>query len=308
MEPTKPAIGPISPELVLVDPDLAAGARAALPDYPWPAPVRIEPREPTRHRRIPVAATFSFLSFAALVGILGVSLLPTRDQPTFAAEGQRIQPAAPSPTPGVSPQRTAPSPSAGASPRPAAPQGKRPAAPQRKNPRTKKLGGPRRSPAAKPVPSGTRKLPQFKPARTFAWVSQARAAYYQVALFRNGRRVYQTRTRAPRLTLPRRVRFTARRLPLDGSACNPGPERHAARGSDSRLHLQSGPRLSSCSRVVAPPGPQSSLGGATAARVLAVYALLWRSGRVAQRESARFTRGRSLVRSQSRPLGKASGG
>jgi hypothetical protein len=39
-------------------------------------------------------------------------------------------------------------------------------------------------------------------------VSQARAAYYQVALFRNGRRFYQTRTRAPRLTLPRRVRFT----------------------------------------------------------------------------------------------------
>ena len=208
MEPTKPAIGPISPELVLVDPDLGAGARAALPDYPWPAPVRTEPREPTRHRRIPVAAMFSFLSVAAFVGILGVSLLPTRDQPTFAAEGQLIQPAAPSSTPGVSPQRTDQSPNAGARPRPAAPEGKRPAAPQRKNSRTKKLGGPSKSPTAKPVPSGTRKVPQFKPARTFAWVSQARAAYYQVALFRNGRRVYQTRTQAPRLTLPRRVRFT----------------------------------------------------------------------------------------------------
>ncbi len=128
VEPTKPATGPISPELALVDPDLAAGARAALPDYPWPAPVRIEPREPTRHRRIPVAATFSFLSLAAFVGILGVSLLPTRDQPTFAAEGQRIQPAAPSSTPGVSPQPTDQSPNTGARPRPAAPEGKRPAA------------------------------------------------------------------------------------------------------------------------------------------------------------------------------------
>ena len=213
MEPTKPAIGPISPELVLVDPDLGAGARAALPDYPWPAPVRTEPGEatrhgeaPTRHRRIPVAATFSFLSLAALVGILGVSLLPTRDQPTFAAEGRQIQPTAPSPTPGISPQPTAPSPSAGANPQPAAPQGKQAAAPQGKKPRTKKTGAKRTSPA-KPVPSGRRKLPQFKPARTFAWVPQPRAAYYQVALFRNGRSVYQTRTQAPRLTLPRRVRF-----------------------------------------------------------------------------------------------------
>lgn len=201
MEPTKPATGPISPELVLVDPDLAAGVRAALPDHPWPAPVRIEPTAPTRHRRIPVAATFSFLSFAALVGILGVSLLPTRDQPTFAAEGQRILPAAPSATTGVSPQRAAPSPTTEVSPQPAAPQSK--------NPRTKRMGGARRSPVAKPVPSGRRKLPRFKPARTFAWVPQARAAYYQVALFRNGRRFYQTRTRASRLTLPRRIRFTA---------------------------------------------------------------------------------------------------
>jgi hypothetical protein len=215
VEPTKPSIGSISPELVLVDPDLAAGARAALPDYPWPAPVRIEPRAPARHRRIPVAATLSFVSGAALVGILGVSLLPTRDQPTFAAEGQRTLPAAPSTTTGVSPQPTAPSPSAGASPLPAAPQGEQPAAPlgeqpaapQGKNPRTKKIGGPRSNPAATPVPSGRRKRPQFKPARTFAWVPQPRAAYYLVALFRNGRRVYQTRTPAPRLTLPRRVRF-----------------------------------------------------------------------------------------------------
>ena len=158
-------------------------------------------------RRIPVAATFSFLSFAALVGILGVSLLPARDQPTFAAEGQRTLPAAPSTT-----HRGKPAPHRSVSYRRGKPAAygprQRPTAPQRKNPRTKRTGGARRSPVRKPVPSGKRKLPQFKPTRTFAWVSQARAAYYQVAFFRNGRRFYQRRTRAPRVTVPRRVRFT----------------------------------------------------------------------------------------------------
>jgi hypothetical protein len=201
VEPTKSAIGSISPELVLVDPDLAAGARAALPDYPWPTPVRIEPRAPARHRRIPVAATLSFVSCAALVGILGVSLLPTRDQPTFAAEGQRTLPAASPTTTGVSPHPAVPSPTTKVS--------KQPAAPQRQGPRTKRPGGARKSPVRKPVPSGRRKLPLFRPARTFAWVPQARATYYQVVLFRNGRRIYQTRTRVSRLTLPRRIRFTA---------------------------------------------------------------------------------------------------
>ena len=130
VETREPANGPISPELVLVDPDLAARARAALPDHPWPAPARIASPTPTLQRRIPVAAIFSFLSFGALVGILGISLLPSRDQPTFAAEGQRIQPTAPSPTAGARPQ---------------------PAADQR-NPRRKRRGALRR-PAAKPAPS-----------------------------------------------------------------------------------------------------------------------------------------------------------
>lgn len=188
MEPREPVTGPISPELVLVDPDLAARARAALPDHPWPTPVRIEPARHTRRRRIPVAATFSILSFAALVAILGVSALPTRDQPTFAADGQRIPTVGSSTTTGESPKAKATG---------------------RKARRTKAERNVPRTRAAKPKQPGGRKLGVFKPAPTFAWAPRAGATYYQVALFRSGRRFFQARTRAARLTLPSRVRFRA---------------------------------------------------------------------------------------------------
>ena len=169
VEPRDPAGGQISPELVLVDPELAARARAALPDHPWPAPVRIEPATRRRRLSIPVAPTFSILSLAAFAAILGVSFLPTRDQPTFAAEGRRIPTAASS--------------------------------------ATAKAQGAARRPAGKPRRLGRPERGQFKPAPTFAWPPRAGAAYYQVALFRSGRRFFHARTRAARLTLPRSVRF-----------------------------------------------------------------------------------------------------
>jgi hypothetical protein len=187
VDPREPVPAPISPELVLVDPDLAVGARAALPDHPWPAPVRIEPARRRPRRRIPVAATFSILSFAALVSILGVSVLPTREQPTFAARSQGVPTAAPSPRSEVRP--------------PAAPSGEKP------KPRVKKPRVARRARAAKSRPPRKRGQGRFEPARTFAWAARAKAAYYRVVLFRNGKRFYQARTRAARLTLPRRFQF-----------------------------------------------------------------------------------------------------
>lgn len=208
VEPRKPPTGPITPELVLVDPDLAASAREALPENPWPAPVRIEPASPARRRGVPVAVAFSVLSFAALLAVLGVSVLPARDQPTFAADGQPIPPAAPSPSTKAS--------------EPAEPSGqktqttdarnaKRPAAKPTAGGRRERPRGARsaKNPAAQTTAGGRRKLPRFKPAREFAWVRQAGAVYYQIAFFRNGRPFYRTRARQPRLALPRRIRFIA---------------------------------------------------------------------------------------------------
>jgi hypothetical protein len=208
VEPRERAREPISPELVLVDPELAAGARAALPDRPWPAPVPIEPaRRPGRGRRFPVGAIVGQLGFAAafLLAISVLSVLPRADRPTFAAP----------PTPRTS--------------QPAAPQRMQPPTVREKPPATRKkpavkkvepkqapVTRPKRKPAAPPrnrprrsTPTKPRKQPKFTPARTFSWPPQARAASYQVTFLRNGKAFYRTRTRAPRVELPPRVRFTA---------------------------------------------------------------------------------------------------
>jgi hypothetical protein len=218
VEPRERRREPISPELVLVDPELAAGARAALPDHPWPAPIPIEPAA-RQVRQFRVGAILGQLGFAAafILVIFVLSVVPKGDRPTLAAP-RTSQPAAPQRTQPAAPQRTQP-----AAPRRTQPPTVREKPPgARKKPAVKKAE-PKRSPVTRPkprpaappksqarrsTPTKPRKQPKFTPARTFSWPPQARAASYQVTFFRNGRVFYRTRTRAPRVKLPPRVRFT----------------------------------------------------------------------------------------------------
>jgi outer membrane biosynthesis protein TonB len=207
VEPKELAAEPISPELVLVDPELAAGARAALPDHPWPAPVPIEPAaRPGPGRQFRVGAILGQLGFFAafLLVIFVLSVVPRGDRPTLAAPPPA---AAPRPQPSAAPQP----PTVKENP----PAVRKKPAVKKAEPKPAPVRRPKRKPAASPksqarrsTPTKPRKQPRFTPARTFSWPPQARAASYQFTFLRNGRAFYRTRTRAPRAELPQRVRFT----------------------------------------------------------------------------------------------------
>jgi hypothetical protein len=78
---------PISPELALVDPDLAARARAALPDPVSAAPPVVARRpaaaEPHRERHYPVWARVTAALWLLVLGILigGAAIPHAQDMP-----------------------------------------------------------------------------------------------------------------------------------------------------------------------------------------------------------------------------------
>jgi len=119
------ALEALSPELVLVSPDLAQRARAELPDRPWEAfvpaqpvasalPLRLAPRAPAVAVPVPVASPAAVaapirsrrrfrppLGLMLLLGFVGLvlagSLLPARDAPTL--DPPPVTPRAKAPTP-----------------------------------------------------------------------------------------------------------------------------------------------------------------------------------------------------------------
>jgi CHAD domain-containing protein len=65
--------GPISPELVLVDPELGRAARAALPEHPWPQPTAL-PERARPSRRVETGPRSRYDSDDELLRELGITL------------------------------------------------------------------------------------------------------------------------------------------------------------------------------------------------------------------------------------------
>ena len=173
--PVEPSVElfPISPELALVDPDLARAARQLLPDFPRfaavpPAvvPTAVVERLDERPDPIPRGRLRRLLSLTGLLALgVGLTLLvggPTRPQTQPLTGTPR---AAATPTP--------------------APKAAKPA-----------------TPAALHAPSLA--------GQTFVWVTSPGASAYEFQLFRSGERIFRARVAKPRLVLPGRWRHDGR--------------------------------------------------------------------------------------------------
>ena len=164
-------VDPVSPELALVDPELAEQARALLPDGPG---IRIAgPREtielipfsvpaiPARRRVRPALAIAAVLLGAALVAGIGSGVaLSVLDREPAA------QSSAPVAAPTLPPTQASPAP---------------------------------RPPTAPPSRSGSNVVE----APRFVWPAEPGADRYRVALYRGGQQIFERDVRATALELPR---------------------------------------------------------------------------------------------------------
>jgi hypothetical protein len=206
VEPRGRAEEPISPELALVDPELAPRARAALPDPPWllpvlaelqeaekAEPVVVEERAPRRSMASSIpAATLVILLLLALA-VLASSLFPSQG-PSFVTEPARRAPV-PAQTQAASTARATKHSNPHTPAKPLAPPAPRS---HTKTVRPK----PARKHEAKPRPRTLGKAQ-----RVFRWRRYPRAAYYAFYLQRGGTTIYERRTEGLTAALPAHLRL-----------------------------------------------------------------------------------------------------
>jgi outer membrane biosynthesis protein TonB len=209
----------ISPELALVDPDLAARAREALPDPPWLLPAVAEARqrveaapavaveepapevsrsrdEPSFSRHLRTTVVFGCVMVALVTVVsLGLDLVPRSGKPTLAATPAEPAAATPPKTPTSKPaakpakvrRAVKPKPVRKAKPKP------RP----RPKPKPVRTRSPKRATPPASAPKHVAK-PKARSAvkveRVFSWRPFRGAAYYQVHLQRGATTVYEVRT------------------------------------------------------------------------------------------------------------------
>ena len=202
----------ISPELVLVDPELAQSARERLATEPFP---RFAPRPPaaaasTRARtgdsgrrrswvRPALAAAFAVGAVGTLAAIAAVATDAPSSLTRWIGGDARDAARVPDPVEGaVAPGTTIAPPAATA-------QGRSTAAPPAR---------PRQTGRANSQAPRRRAGSSSGGGRVFAWPRAARTHLYVVEFFRGRRKIYREQRSAARLTLPPRWTFRGRRYRL----------------------------------------------------------------------------------------------